>query len=232
MLSLTAKIRKTTGKKTETLRKEGILPAVLYGPKIKSQPVEVDAKEFEKVFQEAGESSLLELQVGKDKYLVLIHELKRDPLTGYPLHVDFYQPSLEEKIEAEVPIILEGEAPAVKTLGGTLYKNIGEVRVKALPQNLPKEIRVDISNLNTFEDHIKVKDLKIAEGVEILREQEEIVVSVSPPEKVEEELEKPIEEKVEEVEKVEKEKKEESKEEEGGEGPQKEEPKEEKEEKK
>jgi large subunit ribosomal protein L25 len=185
------------------------LPAVLYGPKVKSQPIEVDLKEFQKAYQEAGESSLISLKLDKQEYLVLIQDLQTDSVLGKPIHVDFYQPNLEKKIEASIPIILEGEPPAIKNLGGTLYKNLSEVYVKALPQDLPKEIKIDISNLNTFEDHIKIKDLKVADGVEILGEPEEIVVSVSAPEKVEEELAKPVEEKVEEVSKIEKEKKEE-----------------------
>ena len=98
-------------------------------------------------------------------------------------------------------------------MGGTLVKSISEVEIKALPQNLPHEIKVEISSLKTFEDEILVKDLKVPEGVKILRKPEEIIASVLPPEKVEEELEKPVEEKVEEVEKVgEKEKKEEEEE--------------------
>jgi large subunit ribosomal protein L25 len=214
MLSLSAKIRKEVGKKVKTLRKKGILPAVLYGPKIKSESLAVDLKEFDKVYKEAGESTLIKLKIKNEKlkieeYSVLIHDIKRDPLTGDPLHVDFYQPSPEKKIEADIPVILEGEAPAVKNFGGTLIKNISEIKVRSLPQNLPKEFRINIDSLKTLEDHILIKDLKVTEGVEILRESEEIVLSVAPPTKVEEELEKPIEEKVEEVEKVEKEKKEE-----------------------
>lgn len=210
MLTLCAKTRKDLSKKTKTLRKEGVLPAVLYGPKIKNQPLELDSKEFEKIYQEAGESTLITLEVrgGKEKYLVLIHDVQQDPLTGKPIHIDFYQPSLEEKIQAKIPIVLEGASLAVKELGGTLIKNISEIGVKALPQNLPKEIKVNIDNLKTFEDHILIKDLRVGEGVEILRGPEEIVVSVAPPEKVEEELAKPLEEKVEEVEKVEKKEKE------------------------
>ena len=198
------------------------MPAVLYGPKIESKPLALDFREFDKVFQEAGESTLIDLKVeGDKKYSVLIHDIKKDPLTGDPLHVDFYQPSLEEKIEADIPVILEGEAPAVKNLGGTLIKNIAEVQVKALPQKLPKEFKVDIKGLKTFEDYILIKDLRVPEGVEVLRSPDEIVASVVPPTKVEEELEKPIEEKVEEVEKVEKEKgeKEETAEEKEGVGP-------------
>lgn len=223
MLTLSAKIRKELGKKTKSLREKGTLPAILYGPEIKeSLPLEIDYKAFEKIFKEAGESSLISLEIQgekpisreQEKFLVLIHDIEHDPLTGKPIHVDFYQPRLEEEIEAMVQIVFEGEAPAIKELGGTLVKNISEVEVKALPQRLPKEIKVNVESLQTFEDHILIKDLKIAEGIKILKEPEEIVASVTPPERVEEELEKPIEEKVEEVEKVEEKKEEEETEEE------------------
>jgi len=210
MLILSAKIRKALGKKVKTLRSKGVLPAVLYGPKLKNENIEVGLKEFEKIFHEAGQSSLISLELeGKKKYLVLVHDLSRDSLENTPTHVDFYQPSLTEKIEVKVPIILEGEAEAVKNLGGTLIKNIAEVVVKALPQSLPKEIRVSVERLKAFEDTVLIKDLKVGEGVEILGNPQEIVAQVRPLEKVEEELKKPIEEKVEEVEKIVKEKKEE-----------------------
>jgi len=205
MIKLSAKFRKVVGQKVKALRKEGLLPAVLYGPGIENKPLQIELKEFEKTYKESGENTLINLEVTQDKkYLVLIHNVKNDPLTGSPLHADLYQPALDKRTEAEIPIILEGEAPAVKTLGGTLIKNIAEIKVKALPQKLPKEFRVDINNLKTFEDHILIKNLKAFADVEILREPNEIVVQVMPPEKIEEELAKPIEEKVEEVEKIEK----------------------------
>ena len=195
------------------------MPAVLYGPKVKNQNLGIDIKEFEKIYKEAGKNTLVSLELQgspasaeamagkKEKYLVLIHDLVRDPITGSPLHVDLYQPSLEEKIEANIPVILQGESLAVKDLGGTLIKTMSEIKIKALPQDLPKEIIIDISGLKTFEDHILIKDLKFAKGVEILRDSSDIVVSVATPEKVDEELAKPAEDKVEEVKVVGKEKK-------------------------
>jgi large subunit ribosomal protein L25 len=215
MLILKAEKREKTGKKVRVLRQRGVLPAVLYGREIKNLTLEVDSGEFEKVYQQAGESSLLSLELGEKKFPVLIHQLKRDPLTDKPIHVDFYQPVMTEEVEATVPIVFEGEAPAVKELGGTLVREISEIEVKALPQNLPHEIRVKVDNLKSFEDEILIKDLNLPPGVEIQRKSEEIVALVTPPEKVEEELEKPIEEKVEEVKtaKAEKEKKEEAAEE-------------------
>jgi len=201
MLSLSAKIRKEVGKKVKALRKKGVLPGVLYGPKIKTaQPLELDEKEFEKVYQEAGESSLISLEVAEKKYPVLIHEVDRDPLAGKPIHIDFYQPRLDEEVEVTIPIIFEGFSPAVKDLGGTLVKNIQEVEVKALPQNLLHEIKVNVEKLKTFEDNILIKDLILPREVKIIRDLEEIVAQVSPQAKVEEELARPIEEKVEEVE--------------------------------
>jgi len=212
MLTLSAKIRKELGKKVKVLRKSGILPGVLYGPKIKvALPLELDYKTFEKVYNEAGESSLVSLEIEEKKSSVLIHEVARDPLTEKLIHVDFYQPRLEEKVEVTIPIIFEGESKAVKELGGTLVKNISELEVKALPQNLPHEIKVDISKLRTFEDNILVKDLIVPKEVKILKDPEETIAFVAEPEKVEEELVKPIEEKVEEVERVEEKKKEETK---------------------
>ena len=218
MFNLKAKIRKDLGKKTKALRKNGVLPAIFYGPKMtsgrgkKALPLEINLKEFEKIYQQAGESTLISLEVEDQKTLVLIHEVQRDPITSKPIHVDFYQPILEKEITAKVPLVFEGLSPAVKDLGGTLVKDISEVEVRALPQNLPKEIKVIVESLKTFEDNIKISDLKTPEGVRILKKPEEIVASVSPLEKVEEELVKPIEEKVEEVEKVEKKEKVEEKE--------------------
>jgi len=209
MLTLSVKTRQIIGKKVKVLRKNGLLPAVIYGPKIKPISLALGVKEFEKTYQEAGESSLIKLELPelKKEYLVLIHEVQRDPLTDKFIHVDFYQAPLGEEIEAKVPLVFEGEAPAIKELGGTLIKNISELEVKALPQNLPKEIKINVESLITFEDTISIKGLKVPSGVKILKDPNEIVAQVTPPEKVEEELEKPIEEKVEEVEKVEEEKK-------------------------
>lgn len=216
MLTLAAKIRQDFGKKVKSLRKKGILPGVLYGPTRqkggypkKAQPLELNEKQFEKVYKEAGESSLISLEVEGKRFPVLIHEIQLAPLTGKPIHVDFYQPALEEEVTVEVPLVFEGTSPAVKDLGGTLVKNISEIEVKAFLQNLPHEIKVNIENLKTFADNIKILDLKLPEGVKVQRSPEEIVAHVLAPVKVEEELVKPIEEKVEEVEKVEEKKKEE-----------------------
>lgn len=190
-----------------------MLPGVLYGPKIKTFLLQIDYHEFENVYKEAGESSLVKLEIQTDSknkdYLVLIYDIVVDPLSGRFVHIDFYQPDLEKEVEIEIPIIFEGESQAVKDSKGTLVKDISEVTVRSLPQNLPREIKINIEKLKTFGDMILIEDLKTPPGVKILRNPKEIVASVVKPEKVEEELEKPIEEKVEEVERVEEKKKEE-----------------------
>lgn len=210
MLSISAKIRQKD-EKAKTLRKQGLLPAILYGLDITPLTLKVPAKEFDKIYEQAGESTLLQIEIvgQKGPATAIIQDVQRDPLSGKPIHVDFYQPRLTEKIEVKVPIVFEGESAAVKELGGTLIRQIQELTIKALPQNLPKEIVVDTSVLNTFEDAILIKDLKLPPETQVLHHGEnDLVAKVAEPAKVEEELEKPIEEKVEEVERVEKEKKE------------------------
>lgn len=207
MLLLSAKIRKDTKKGLKNLREKEILPAVLYGSKIKNLNLELNLKEFEKVYKEAGESSLVSLNVEgqKEKFLVLIHDIQFAPLSGKPIHVDLYQPALKEEVKVTVPIIIEGKSLAVKNLEGTLVKNITDIEIRALPQKLPKEIKVNVERLKTFDDYILIKDLQLPEGVKVVRDPEEILISVSPPEKVEEE--KPAEEKPKEEEKKEEEEK-------------------------
>jgi len=209
MIKLSAKIRRETGRKINAIKNAGKIPAVVYGPGVKNVLIEIDYKEFQKVFKEAGESSLISLRVEEEKEErpVLVHEIQKDSVSDSIIHIDFFQASLKEEVEANVPLVFEGVSLAVKDLGGTLVKHFSELEVKALPQNLPHEIKISIDELKTFEDHILVKDLILPEKVKVIAKADEIVVSVSRPAKVEEELAKPVEEKVEDVEKVEKEKK-------------------------
>jgi large subunit ribosomal protein L25 len=193
MTSLTAKLRK---QKSTALLKSGeiaeTIPAVLYGADIETVSLEIDRKNFAKVFKDVGET-LIDLEVEGKKYSVLIHDTQVNPLTQDLIHVDFYQPNLKEEVETEVPIELVGEAPALK-LGGTLIVNMKEISVKALPKDLPSKIIIDVSSLVTFEDEITAKDIKLPQGVTIDTENpEEVIAQVVEPEDVEEELAKPIE---------------------------------------
>lgn len=187
MTSLTAKLRKQKGSTNGEM-----IPAVLYGSEVENISLEIDKKSFSKVFKDVGET-LIDLEVEGKKYSVLIHDTQVNPLTQELIHVDFYQPNLKEEVETEVPLELIGEAPALK-LGGTLIMNMKEISVKALPKDLPSKIIIDVSALNTFEDAITAKDIKLPNGVTIeIENPEEIIVQVVEPEDVEEELAKPIE---------------------------------------
>ncbi len=211
MIKLSAKIRGKIGKQPKNTKKAGQIPAVVYGHGVKNVSLQVDYKDFQKVFRQAGESSLVELDIDgeKEKRPVLIHEIQIDPVTDEFIHIDFFQTSLKEEVEVKILLVFAGVSPAEKDLGATLVKSISEIEVKALPQNLPHEIKVDISSLKAFGDHILIKDLVLPKDVKVMRGADEIIVSVAQPQNVEAELETPIEEKVEEVGKVEKEKKEE-----------------------
>ncbi len=201
-IELNAQNREVTGNKLKTLREKGFVPAIVYGAGQKNISIQVDYQEFKKVFEEAGESTIIKLKVKSPKSKVeaknvLIHDIAKDPVNDKIIHVDFLQVRMDKVITAEVALVFEGEAPAVKELEGVLIKNITEVEVEALPKDLPHELKVDISGLETFDDHIKIKDLKLPEGVKVLAELEETIASVAAPrtkEELEELEEKPEEE--------------------------------------
>src|SRR3989344_3955948 len=187
VLTLKANPREVLGKKIKSLRKEGFLPAVIYGAKEASRPVVLNLKEFEKVWREAGESSLIELELGGEKKGVLIKEVQTDPVKDFPIHADFQAVSMDEKIEAEVPVHFIGESPAVKNFGGVLVKVLHEIEVEALPADLPQSIDVDIFLLENLEQRFLVKDLKLPPRVKVLAEPNEIIALVETP-KAEEEV--------------------------------------------
>ncbi|MBI2552221.1 50S ribosomal protein L25 [Candidatus Uhrbacteria bacterium] len=186
-ISLQAQRRDTAGKKAPALRRAGVVPAVLYGHHVPSQNVQIEARAFEKVYKQAGESTLVDLQVGDEAPVkVLIQEVAKHHLHLKPIHVDFYQVSMTEKLKVTIPLKFKGESAAIKELGGVLVKNLQELQAECLPQDLVHEIEVDIAPLRTFEDTIAVKDLKIPSGITVLTRAEEKVVLAQPP-RVEEE---------------------------------------------
>ena len=192
MNELQANIRKSK----EIKRSEGRIPAVLYGHGIDNILLDVDYKNFVKVFREAGSSTIIALKFDNQMRNVLIYDYTQDPVDSKITHIDFYQVKMDEKITVEVSLVFVGESLAVKDLGGSMVYNFREVEVEALPGDLPHEITIDVSNLATFDDYIHIKDIILPKGVKILAEPDEIVVLVSPP-RSEEELaglqEKPVE---------------------------------------
>lgn len=179
---ISAKPRTKIGKHTNSLRREGMLPVVLYGPDVESVPLSVSARDFGKVLRQAGETSLVTLKLENDKeYNVLIHDVAKDPLTLKPIHADFYAVRMDRPIEAKVPLAFVGESPAVKNEGGILVKVLHELEVKALPKDLPHEIAVDLSQLGTFDDKIYVRDLTLPSNVAAHAPADEVVALVEPP---------------------------------------------------
>lgn len=190
-------------KNTNKLRLNKKIPAVVYGSDFNNLPISVDGLEFNKVFEEAGESSLINLKIGdQDSVKVLVHEIQQDPVTMNIIHIDFYKVNMKEKIRTEIPLELVGEAPAVSELEGTMVTNKDAVEVECLPSDLVSELQVDISVLKTFDDAIKISDIKVPNGIEILDDPEEVAILVQPPRSDEElaELEEEVTEDVESVE--------------------------------
>ncbi len=177
--ALTAKKRTEVGSRAcETLREDGFMPAVVYGGGSENTLVTLTEKEFEKVWREAGETTLVELSGLGKPVSVLIHDVSVDPLYGTPMHADLLQVRADETITVTVPLSFVGVAPAEKNLGGTLIKVLHEVEVEVLPKDIPHELEVDISSLETFENKVLVSDIKLPLGVRMLDDAEEVVVLV------------------------------------------------------
>ena len=189
--TLEAKVRKITGRKVKTLRKEGLIPANIYGKKVKSQAIQVMALDFKKAYEEAGETGLISLKVQGEKgkaedRAVLVSNVQIDPLSDAAVHVDFRQVDLKEKVTASVPVELVGESPAEKGSLGTVVQYIDEIEVEALPTDLPEKFEVDASGLTEVDQAVFVSDLKYDKAkVEIKNDSGEIVVKVEPPQKEE-----------------------------------------------
>lgn len=168
--------RKVLGRKVKKLRRDGLLPANVYGKTVKSLSLEVPVKDFLKVYKEAGETGLIELKVDGETKPVLIHNVQLHPVTGDPLHADFHQVSLTEKTTAVVPIELAGEAPAVEQKIGVLIQTLSEVEVEALPQDFPDHLMIDVSGLNEVNDAVTVGDIKV--------DAKKVVIKADPAETV------------------------------------------------
>ena len=188
-MDLAVETREKFGKKVKSLRLQGLIPAELYGHGVKNLHLTVSAREFLKVFKEAGENTIVNLLVHDEKKPVLIHEIKTNYLSGEIDHIDFYEVRLDEKIKAKIPLEFTGEAPAQKTKGGVLNKAMSEIEVEALPGDLPHRFTVSLEGLDDLNKSFYVKDLKVSPNVRILVDPETVVVTVTEPVKEEEKVE-------------------------------------------
>lgn len=174
---LDANTRKVTGRKVKMLRKQGIIPANIFGKNISSESIQLSQKEFQKVFNQAGETGLINLSVdGREAKPVLVSMVQVHPVTDQPLHIDFHQVDLKVKVSATVPIHIIGESPAVKELGAVMLQAISEVSVEALPTDIPNHFDVDVSTLTTIGSQVTIADLKI--------DASKVTIDISPDEPV------------------------------------------------
>lgn len=194
---------KLRDKKPKQTRRDGFIPAIIYGNKAENQKIELEKTGFLRLLKEAGTSNLVEVSVEGSKGVnTLIREVQLDPIRSEVLHVDFFKVNMKEKIQAEIPLEFIGDSSAVIDLEGSLITSKDSVEVECLPGDLISEIKIDISGLDDFEKNIKVEDIVVPAGIEILDDPEEVVAFVQEP-RSEEELEALETEVVENVEGVE-----------------------------
>ncbi|MFA5954562.1 MAG: 50S ribosomal protein L25 [Patescibacteria group bacterium] len=180
--------RTVFGKKNRALRDEALIPGVVYGQGEPNINVSIPLGSFQKLFSAAGESSLVDLTVGTGTpFVVLIHDIQRQPVTGDFEHVDFYRVNMKKTLTVTVPFVFDGESPAVKEQGGVLVKALDHATIECLPSALVHELRVDIAVLANINDALHVKDIPMPEGVTVMNDPETVVVAVHPPRKEEEE---------------------------------------------
>lgn len=183
MSTLSASIRTPSGKEAKSLRRQGLIPGVIYGHGVDNKSLAIDEKALNKVYRQVGETTLFDLAIeGQDTIKVLIQDVQRNPVSGAIQHVDFHQVRMDEKIEVDIPLKYVGESPAVKELGGILVRAVSELKVKCLPKDLVHEIEVDLGSLGKFNDVIIVSQISLPPGIEVLSpSKEEVIATVAQP---------------------------------------------------
>jgi len=202
-LELKVTNREILGKKVKHLRRQGITPVHLFGHGIESLALQCDAVQIERVLSQAEQTGLISLKLDNEKRprTVMVRAFDRDWRKGQLLHVDFYQVKLREKLKLEVPVVLVGEAPALKSKDNMLEHELDTLTIECLPAKIPANMEVDISSFTEPGQAIRVKDIILGEDIVILNDPELVVAKISwrPVAKVEEEVVEVAEEAVEEV---------------------------------
>ncbi|MBU0624950.1 50S ribosomal protein L25 [Patescibacteria group bacterium] len=186
---LKAKIREATGNQIGALRRDGFMPAIIYGPGMENRNVSLDLREFEKIYDNAGESTLIDLEIGDEEQVkVIVQDIQRHPLKNQIIHADLFQVKMDEEITATIALEFIGESPAIKSLGGMLVNNLDSIEVRCLPTALVSHIEIDLSKLAELGDQITVGDIALPEGMEVLTEPDVSIVVVSAPSDTTEEV--------------------------------------------
>src|SRR5882762_8292825 len=192
-MQLKASTRTLLGKRARRLHGEGKLAAVVYGHNTAATPLVLDRLEFQKVFVKSGRTHLVDLLVdGQRAEKVLVREIQAHPRRLGPIHVDFYQVSLEEKITVEVPVHLTGESAAVKRGDADVLQPIHRVRVECLPTDIPEAFEVDLTPLEEIDSELRISDLVIPKGVTVLDEPDDLVVKIVHKRELKVEEEAPV----------------------------------------
>jgi large subunit ribosomal protein L25 len=190
--TLAAAHREITGKKVAGLRRDGKLPAVVYGHDVPSTNVSIDTHDFETLRRQVGPNTLIDLSIdGKKAQPVLVHGIAIHPVERKPLHVDLLAVRMTQELTVDVPLVANGESEAVSKLGGTLIHPTETIKVKALPDHLPQSLEYDISPLVDFDAVVLVSALTIPDDVTLLTDAGEIIAKVLAP-RVEEVVEEAV----------------------------------------
>jgi large subunit ribosomal protein L25 len=180
---LDAELRSTTGKAVKTLRRQGYVPAVVYGHHTEPMNVQVAERPLHLALRAAGTNHLITLNLPNQSAprMVLVRELQRDSLNHTMRHVDFYEVIMTEKIKSDLPIVLIGESKLVKSGNGLLLQGLDSIEIECLPGDLPPEIKIDLSTLTAVGQSISVRELKVGDAIEVLTDLDEVVVKILPP---------------------------------------------------
>lgn len=173
------------------VREQGMIPGECYGSGKDNASIQMDYQSFRKAYIQAGDNTIIELEIDGTKHPVLVQDVQFDPVHDTIKHVDFKFVDMKVEVVANIPVNLIGESPAVKNMGGTLVQNLHELEVKCLPADLPHEFEVDITSLVDFHSAIHVSDVAISDNVEILNSLEQTIATVAAPRAEEEPEEAP-----------------------------------------
>ena len=181
---LNAELRDIAGKAVRHLRRQGYVPAVVYGHRTAPVSLQVPERALRQALKLAGANRLITLNIASQEgpKMVLMRELQRDAISHNMLHVDFYEVIMTEKLTAELPIVLVGESPLVKSGEGLLFQGLDTIEIQCLPGDLPTAVEIDLSSLVAIDQAVLVRDLKLGEAVEVLTEPDEVVVKILLPE--------------------------------------------------
>jgi len=180
-LTLRVAKRDILGKKTRFLRRQGITPAHLFGHNLESLSLQCDTAKLQRIIAQAGTTRLIALEIegSKQPRSIFIREIQRDEVNGQLLHVDFYQVRKGEKIKADIPIVLVGEAPAMQIKGRMLTHALTSISVECLPDKLPPQIEIDLSRLEEVEQVIHVRDITLSPDITLITDPTQLIVKVS-----------------------------------------------------